>query len=193
VSKIRHRACSFAVLIALLPAFAGAQGHALSTAQIVALVKTTPQLKIDTSVTSAEFDPKTHPYVNVRGAAEGEYVGGYLMSEDAHDGRLAGGEQVVAIPLESGGSGGVFTQILFARSGDRAYAYVGAIASGGHLDVRVGDGEIVATLPYYGANDPNCCPSKRIVQAYAVRSGKLVKVSEKTFPMATPRPERSRF
>lgn len=159
----------------------------------MAIVKATPKLKIDPSVTSAAFDPKTHPYVNVRGAAQGEYVGGYLMSEDAHDGTLAGGEHVVAIPLESDGSGGVFTQVLFARSGDRAYAYVGAIGSGGHLDVRISGGEIVATLPYYGANDPNCCPSKRIVQAYAVRSGKLVKISEKTFPIATPRRERSRL
>jgi hypothetical protein len=179
--------------MALLPAFAGAQGHALTAAQVVTLVKTAPQLKIDTSVASGALDSKTHPYVNVRGAPEGQYVGGYLMGDDAHDGTLAGGEKVLAIPLESGGSGGIFTQILFARSGDHAYAYVGAIGSGGHLDVRITNGEIVATLPYYGANDPNCCPSKRIVQAYAVRGGKLVRISEKTFPMATPRPERSRF
>ncbi|MGB6713749.1 MAG: hypothetical protein WBE30_09000 [Candidatus Cybelea sp.] len=193
MSKIRHRACSFAAFIVLLPAFAGAQGHALTAAQIVALVKTAPQLKIDASIASAGLDPKTHPYVNVRGVPEGEYVGGYLMGDDANDGKLAGGVKVLAIPLESGGSGGIFTQILFARSGDHPYAYVGAIGSGGHLEVRISDGEIVATLPYYGANDPNCCPSKRIVQAYAVRGGKLVKISEKTFPMATPRPERSRF
>jgi hypothetical protein len=172
---------------------AGAQTPALTAPQIVALVKSTPRLKIDASVPSAAFDAKTHPYVNVRGAAEGEYVGGYLMSEDARAGTLAGGEKVVAIPLESGGSGGIFTQILFGRTGDRAYAYVGAIGSGGHLDVRITGGEIVATLPYYGANDPNCCPSKRIVQAYAVHGGKLVKLSEKTFPIATPRPERSPF
>ncbi len=151
----------------------------LTTARIVELVKATPQLKIDAGVSSPAFDSTTHPYVKLLGVPEGEAIGGFLEGERAHEGTLTGGADVVAVPLESGGSGGIFTQILFMRSGDRAFAYTGHIDSGGHLDVRIEGGVIVAILPYYGANDPNCCPAQRIVQTYTVRDGRLVKLSEK--------------
>jgi len=94
---------------------------------------------------------------------------------------LSDGTSAIAVPLESEGSGGIFTQLVFARTGDRPYAYAGVIGSGGHLDVRITGGEIVAALPYYGPNDQNCCPSQRIVQGYTVRAGHLVKISEKRF------------
>ena len=164
------------MLLAILPATLAAQIP--NATQIVALVRASPQLAI-AHVPSSAFDAKTHPYVYIRGVPEGEYVGGYLISESARGGTLHDGQSALAVPLESGGSGGVFTAIIFARGGDRAYAYAGAIGSGGHLDVRVAGGAIVATFPYYGANDPNCCPSKEIVQTYTIRNGRLVELSEK--------------
>ncbi|HZV77242.1 MAG TPA: hypothetical protein VFF63_05775 [Candidatus Babeliales bacterium] len=168
--KREHWASSFARLLTVLP----------TVVQIVALVKASPQLAI-ANVPSSAFDAKTHPYVYLRGVREGDYVGGYLIGERAHAGTLHDGSSVLAVPLESGGSGGVFTAIIFTREGERAYAYAGAIGSGGHLDVRVAGGAIVATFPYYGANDPNCCPSTEIVQTYTIRKGRLVELSEKRF------------
>jgi hypothetical protein len=158
-------------------------------AQVLALVKATPKLKIDKSIPSSEgFDAKTQPYVNVLGVPEGQAVGGYVDAGEAHRGNLKTGEAVIAVPLESGGSGGVFTQVLFARHANAPYAYVGYISSGGHLDVQIKDGAIVAKLPYYGANDANCCPSKIILQTYAISAGKLEQTAEKTIP--TPKPSR---
>ncbi|HEY3674775.1 MAG TPA: hypothetical protein VGK84_02155 [Candidatus Tumulicola sp.] len=168
---------------------AAAAAAAKFNAQVIALVKATPKLKIDKTVPpSAGFDTKTQPYVNVLGVPEGQAVGGYLESDGAHHGMLTNGYIVLAVPLESGGSGGVFTQIVFARQkGYAKYVYAGYVSSAGHLSVQIKNGTIVATLPYYAERDPNCCPSKMIVQTYAVQGGALHKLSDKTVPTPKPR------
>jgi hypothetical protein len=168
-------------------AAAAAVEKAAHTAQILAIVKASSQLKIDRTVPpTSVFDAKNHPYVNVLGVPEGQAVGGYLSADEANYGAVAGGYQAIAVPLESDGSGGVFTQILFARLGTAKYTYIGYIGSGGHLRVEIKSNAIVATLPYYGAKDANCCPSKLIVQTYAIHSGKLKQVAQKMTP--TPKP-----
>ncbi|HEY1680270.1 MAG TPA: hypothetical protein VGF98_01335 [Candidatus Tumulicola sp.] len=168
-------------------AAAAAVEKAAHTAQILAIVKASPQLKIDRTVPATSvFDAQNHPYINVLGVPEGQAVGGYLSADEANYGAVAGGYQAIAVPLESDGSGGVFTQILFARLGAAKYTYIGYIGSGGHLRVEIKSNAIVATLPYYGAKDANCCPSKLIVQTYAIHSGKLKQVAQKMMP--TPKP-----
>jgi hypothetical protein len=158
-----------------------------SAAAILAIVKVSPQLKIDRTIPATSvFDAKNHPYITVLGVPDGQAVGGYLSADDANYGAVAGGYRAIAVPLESDGSGGVFTQILFARLGAAKYAYVGYIGSGGHLKVEIKNNAIVATLPYYGPKDANCCPSKLIVQTYAIHSGKLKQVAQKMMP--TPKP-----
>ena len=157
------------------------------SAQILAIVKASPQLKIDRTVPATSvFDAKTHPYVDVLGVPEGQAIGGYLGADEATYGTVSGGFNAIAVPLESDGSGGVFTQILFARRGTAKYTYIGYIGSGGHLKVELKNNGIVATLPYYGPKDANCCPSKLIVQTYAIQSGKLKQVAQKMMP--TPKP-----
>ncbi len=180
------RIAIWALALVLVPTLAAASAP-LTPAQIIALVKATPQLKIDKSVPpSLGFEAKTHPFVDVVGTHEGQTIGGYLASEDARQGTLTSGFVVLAVPLDSGGSGGVFTQLVFARRGSVPYFYAGHIDSGGHLDVRFKNGAIVATLPYYRANDPNCCPSKMIVQNYTIRDNKLHRTSQRMTP--TPKP-----
>jgi hypothetical protein len=172
---------------ALVPRLALASPPALTPSQIVALVTATPHLKIDRSVPpSSAFDPKTHPYVDVLGAPEGQAIGGYIVPELAHQGTLTSGYNVLAVPLDSGGSGGVFTQIIFARRGHAPFVYAGHIDSAGHLGVQVKGGKLVATLPYYAAKDPNCCPSKFIVATYTIRDDKLRRSTQRT--IATPKP-----
>jgi hypothetical protein len=183
------RKAVWALAFALVPSLALASPPALTPSQIVALVKATPQLKIDRSAPpSPAFDPKSHPYVDVLGAPEGQAIGGYVTSELAHQGTLTSGYEVLAVPLDSGGSGGVFTQIVSGRRGHVPFVYVGHIDSAGHLGVQVKGGKLVATLPYYAAKDPNCCPSKFIVATYAIRDGKLRRTAQRMIPTPKPSP-----
>jgi hypothetical protein len=151
-------------------------------------VKSTAQLKIQKNPPPTDgFNVKTHPFVEIQGMPEGDSYGGYLSAEYASQGDLSTGYSTLAIPLESGGSGGVFSQIFFARAkGASQFTYAGHIDSGGHLGVVVTHGSIVARMPDYGPNDPNCCPSKFLVQIYTIANGKLHKVSEKTIPAPPP-------
>jgi hypothetical protein len=188
VRRSQHLSGAFAALLTLLPLWASAQtanptpDTVAAPDKIVALVELTPQLRIDKTIFSAAFDAKTHPYVNVRNAPEGT-IGGYLVPEGSHRGLLSDGTYVLAVPLDSEGSGGVFTQIIFAGHDSNVLGYVGYIDSGGHLDVQIENGVIVADLPYYGDDSPNCCPRERTVQTYTVRGGALVKLSEKRAPI----------
>ena len=150
--------------------------------QIVALVKASPQLRIDETIFSSAFDAQTHPYVNIRNAPQGT-IGGYLVPESANVGTLTGGTLVLAVPLDSGGSGGIFTQILFAGRDVGKLSYAGFVDSGGHLAVRIENGVVIADMPYYGDDSPNCCPKQHTVQTYTVRGGTLVKLSEKRAPI----------
>jgi hypothetical protein len=182
------RIAVLALGFALVPSLTLASPPSLTPSQIVALVKATPQLKIDRSVPSSPaFAPGTSPYVDVVGAPEGQAIGGYLAPQFAHRGTLTSGYDVLAVPLESGGSGGIFTQIIFARRG-HVFAYAGHVDSAGHLGVKIEGGKIVATLPSYTGKDPNCCPSKFIVQTYAIRDGKLRRTSQRTIPAPKPSP-----
>jgi len=165
----------------LLPVGVAAQAQAPAAEEIVALVGASPQLRIDETLFSSTGDAKTHPYVNIRNAPEGT-IGGYLVPEGANAGILSDGEFALAVPLESGGSGGVFTQIVFAGKSAKALEYAGYIDSAGHLGVEITGGAIVATLPYYGDDSPNCCPKKYVVQTYMVRGGRLEKLSERFEP-----------
>lgn len=178
MSRTQHLAGAFATLLTLLPLGANAQATQAPPAQIVAWVKASPQLRIDETIFSSGFDAQTHPFVNIRNAPEGT-IGGYLVPEGAHDGALRDGTYVLAVPLDSGGSGGTFTQIVFAGRTAQTVSYVGYIQSGGHLSVSVADGAIIAQFPYYGDDSPNCCPKKYVVQTYSVHGGGLVKLSER--------------
>ena len=189
VSGTQHLAVAFAAWLTLLPPCAFAQAApkpapdtGVLPDKIVALVNASPQLRIDETIFSAAFDAKTHPYVNIRTAPEGT-IGGYLVPEGANRGVLSDRTYVLAVPLDSEGSGGVFTQILFAGRDSATLGYVGYISSGGHLDVQITNGVIVADMPYYGDDSPNCCPKEHTVQTYTVRNGTLVKLSEKRAPI----------
>ena len=146
------------------------------------MVAGSPKLRIDETIFSSALDAKTHPYVNIRNAPEGT-IGGYLVPEAAHRGSLTDGTFVLAVPLDSEGSGGIFTQILFGGHDAGALRYAGYIDSGGHLNVEIRDGAVVADMPYYGDDSPNCCPKQHLVQTYTVRGGTLVKLSEKRAPI----------
>jgi hypothetical protein len=157
-----------------------ALGMTTGGATILTIVRNSPQLVIDTTVPSAGIrDVKTRPYVRVAGVEN--FPGGFIDPEFASIGRTSGGMQIMAVPLESGGSGGVFTQLIFAQNDEFSKPYfAGYITSGGHLAVNVAYHGIVAVSPHYGPNDPNCCPSRYDTRTYTVVNGTLKLLSTRT-------------
>jgi hypothetical protein len=169
---------ALAIVIATLVAVAPAFAMTTDSATIVALVRATPALSIDATVPSEGWNPKTHPYVRLKSAET--QPGGFIDADRASIGLIEAGTQVMAVPLESGGSGGVFTQIVFAQGiSDAKPYYAGAIFSGGHLNVNVTYHGIVAIYPDYGPHDANCCPSKYAIETYTLAGGRLKLLSRR--------------
>ena len=151
-----------------------------STVDIIALVHHTSALKVDRSVPNIyPRDVKDHPYIAIAHAREGT-IGGFLDTGVARRGKLSDGTKVLILPLDSGGSGGVFTTIVFAQRVGGAPWFSGYVTSGGHLGVVVNKGRIVATMPDYGPKDPNCCPSHYYRETYTLRNGKLALLARVT-------------
>jgi hypothetical protein len=113
-------------------------------------------------------------YVSVVGAN----VEGSIDPAEARRGILKNNQEVMLVPIESGGSGGIFDTLLFTRLGGRTQ-FVGIIPSpGGHLDVAVEGGVIVVRVPIYKAGDPNCCPSGFHWERDTLHGLKLIKLKE---------------
>ncbi|MDP9105104.1 MAG: hypothetical protein M3N49_04135 [Candidatus Eremiobacteraeota bacterium] len=111
-------------------------------------------------------------YVRVAGTD----VSGWVVPGAVGHGFLANDQEVMIVPLVSGGSGGVFTTLLFTRSGGRVQ-FVGIIPSrNGHLDVSLSDGRLLVRTPVYKPSDPNCCPSAIHYERDTLRGTKLVKL-----------------
>jgi hypothetical protein len=136
-----------------------------------------PQARIEAAFASAKklhrrSIPQTAqrwPYYKLDGSDAAGFV-----NEDTFDyGFLANGADVFIVPLISGGSGGVFSTLLFTAVGAKP-RFVGVIPSGaGHLDVHIESGRIIVRTPIYGAGDPNCCPAGHHAITYTLVHGKL--------------------
>jgi hypothetical protein len=113
-------------------------------------------------------------YVSVKG--DGDQLG-YLDAAALDYGYQVDKTDILIVPLISGGSGGVFTTLIFTTV-RRTPAYIGKIDSEGHLDVHLSQGVINAVTPTYGPNDPQARPSGHHIVRYAVHAGKLVKIDE---------------
>lgn len=125
------------------------------------------------------------PYVSVRGVLGAT---GWIDPGDVTDGYLADGAQrVMMLPIESGGSGDVFTALLFTQVDGRV-RFVGTLPSaGGHLDAYLDGGRIVVRTPVYAASDPNCCPSAQHYRRATLHGTTLVTEDEWDVPLAKPR------
>ena len=148
------------VLAATLPAHAAI----LTQARLESVVKASPLLRI--SLVGGR------PYVSVSG--DGNSLG-YLDATTIDYGYQMDKADVLIVPLISGGSGGVFTTLIFTTV-NRAPSYVGKIDSQGHLDVHLSGGVINAVTPIYGPHDPQSSPAGHHTVRYAVHAGKLVKL-----------------
>ncbi len=150
------------VLAAALPANA----FILTQPRLEQIVKESPELSL-THLSGRE-------YVSVKG--DGNELG-YLDAAAIDYGYQADKADILIVPLISGGSGGVFTTLIFTTMHGEP-TYVGKIDSNGHLDVHLSAGVINAVTPTYGPNDPQARPSGHHIVRYAVHAGKLVKIDE---------------
>ena len=114
----------------------------------------------------------------VRGAS----VSGFVDPEMVDDGFLGNGQEVLIVPLTSGGSGGVFDVLLYTRRGTEPFAFVGYLPSDGHLAVYLNFGFLVEKTPIYKANDPQCCPSGHRYKQETLDGIKLRQITTWTEP-----------
>ena len=103
------------------------------------------------------------------------------MPEYDDYGYLKNGQDLLIVPLGSGGSGGVFYALLFTGVTSSRPRFVGYVPStGGHLDAHIAEGRLVVSTPNYGPGDPNCCPSGHTVTTYALNGITLAKIESHT-------------
>ncbi len=118
-------------------------------------------------------DPQS-AYVSVAGTD----VEGSIDPAEARRGFLKNNQEVMVVPVDSGGTGAVFAALLFTRFGNRPQ-FVGIIPSpNGHLHVAISGGVIVVRLPIYKTGDPNCCPSGFHWERDTLHGLRLVKLKE---------------
>jgi hypothetical protein len=141
-----------------------ARANILAQARLEALIKTAPLLSISTV--------GGRPYVSVKG--DGNALG-YLDATTLDYGYQIDRQDVLIVPLISGGSGGVFTTLIFTTV-DRMPVYAGRIDSTGHLSVYLSQGLINAVTPTYGPHDPQARPSGHHTVRYAIHAHHLVKL-----------------
>jgi hypothetical protein len=117
-------------------------------------------------------------YVSVAGSN----VEGSIDPAEASRGVLKNNQEVMIVPIDSGGTGAVFDALLFTRLGGRTQ-FVGIIPSpDGHLHVALTGGVIVVRVPIYKTGDPNCCPSGFHWEHDTLRGLRLIKLKEYDTP-----------
>jgi hypothetical protein len=157
--------------LAALPALAGsyAQQH------VAGVLASTPQIE---HKQPAGSDGKNAFYV-----VRGTQASGFAIPSLVDDGYLTNGQEVLIVPLDSGGSGGVFATLLYTRVLGKTWQYVGYLPSqNGHLNVHIEQGTLVAVTPIYASGDPNCCPSKQHHVRYSLVGTKLKQIASFSFP-----------
>jgi hypothetical protein len=157
--------------VAALPALAGsyAQQH------VASVLANTPQIE---HKQPAGSDAKNAFY-----EVKGTQASGFAIPALIDDGFLTNGQEVLIVPLDSGGSGGVFATLLYTRALGKPWQYVGYVPSpNGHLNVHIEQGTLVSITPIYASGDPNCCPSKQHHVRYSLVGTKLKQVGSFSFP-----------
>ena len=156
-----------AVCAALLFTVSG-DARAATLAQLDAWLSSSPKIVREKPPATGAKLPR---YISVKGA---DGSTGWVDPSLVTDGFLANGQRVMIVPIDSGGSGSVFTALLFTQIGG-ATRFAGTLPSpAGHLGVSLEGGRIVIRTPVYGASDPNCCPSALHYERATLRGTRLV-------------------
>ena len=94
--------------------------------------------------------------------------GAYVQTGVIYADLTGDGVDEAVVPISSGGTLGDVAFIVLALSGAGTKTLLKDRPSGvgGGLSVAVVGGQLVMTLPVYGPNDPNCCPSALSKKTY---------------------------
>jgi len=164
-SVLRVRVCAaLSAVMAVLSLALPARADIVPASRLVGIIRANPPLSA--TLTDGRW------WVSL--AKPGDAVG-YLDPSIVDYGYQRDNADVLIVPLPSGGSGGVFTTLIFTHVRTKP-AYAGKIESDGHLDVYLAQGFINARTPVYGPNDPQAAPSGHTTVRYRVRGTTLVKV-----------------
>ncbi len=118
------------------------------------------------------------PYVTVTGSP----ARGFIAGDAVDRGFLRTDQELVIVPLDSGGSAGIAWALLFTRlNGQRRF--IGYIpGTGGQLRTFIEAGVLHTVMPVYRDTDPNCCPSRHRYQTYALHGITLTTVDDYVAP-----------
>ena len=156
-----------AALAALLLATAlPAQANILTQKQLETMIRAQPDL-------SMHLD-SGRQYVSIKGDGAAP---GYLDAAAIDYGYQVDRTDVLIVPLISGGSGGIFTTMIFTTYKGIQH-YVGRIDSQGYLDVHLSAGLITAVTPVFGPHDAQARPSGHRTEHYAIHDGRLIHLKE---------------
>lgn len=159
-----------AALVMCFLAAAPALANLYDSRGVAALVVATPQIN-----RMNPQPPGSRVYYEIQNA-----TGGYIDPDRIDDGYLASGQEVLIVPLSSGGSGGVFSTLMWTKIGG-VWKFVGYIPSGnGRLGIYIESGRLSVETPVYGPGEPNCCPSKHHHILYTLDGVRLRKIDEYT-------------
>lgn len=129
---------------------------------------------------SKMLDGRTDSYSFPGGGA-----GGMLGLSNTAFGRIGPhGEWVAAIPLVSGGSGGVFSIAVFEAERDGSVRHLGTISDGDRSSAAIDNGRIVVTTPYREPNACMACYTEEYVNDYQVTEHGPVRVRQRVLPLS---------
>jgi len=110
-------------------------------------------------------------------------VGGEVVQQDViYADVTEDGVEEAIVPISSGGTAGNLAFAVLTPQGDGARALLSEQASGrGGIALEVTpDGQLIATEPVYGPEDPECCPSLLLRTTYGWNGAALALVDEET-------------
>jgi hypothetical protein len=148
------------ILTGVINASAPAVADTYTDLHVASLLAATPQLERQ----EMKGGPADLAFWAVKnGKPAGDiFPGGYVFPQAVSSGVLRNHQEVLIIPLLSGGSGDAFSTILYTRKSTGPWRFVGYLLSGksGKLGVTVKRGELIASTPIFRDTDANCCPWK---------------------------------
>jgi hypothetical protein len=114
-------------------------------------------------------------------AADGSGSGAFDDSRFVVAGRVGGkSDWMAAVPLESGGTAGVMTWLIYSASNPTSYVL--SLSKSEKEAVKFLRGSLLLRYPDYQQGDANCCASKMIVESYRYVNSQFARYSTKVFP-----------
>jgi hypothetical protein len=103
-----------------------------------------------------------------------------LLSPYIAYGELTGEPAAAAIMITDPGGSGTFYDLALVIERDGQLIHVATAALGDRVQINslaIDSGQIVVDMIMHGPEDPMCCPTQHVVQAYELQGEELVQIS----------------